>query len=143
MIPKVFSRLLKKSLKINHYSCRGRVNKTSLCLEFKKPVLKDIFLRDFDLDFDTYLCSILTNFHTSWYQNVIHTWTNLQLSAAGLFKYYAFLLTPGMKTLKNCRNMIFSALRTFLVFHLSENINGTTAKVWNPVVLLFWFWSYR
>ena len=52
-----------------------------------------------------------------------------------------FIYTRHEKV-KNCSNMIFSALRIFLVVLLSESINGTVSNDWNPAVLLLWFGSY-
>ena len=66
-----------KEIPKENISCSVRVKKTSLCLELrlkkKSQFQKITFIRDFDFDFDTYLCSFLTHFHARWYQNVIRT----------------------------------------------------------------------
>ena len=59
-----------------------------------------------------------------------HTHLNkLQLSAAGLFKFVYSFVTTRHGTVENCSNMIFSALRSFLMVLLSEGINGPVSNV--------------
>ena len=59
-----------------------------------------------------------------------HTHLNkLQLSAAGLFKFVYSFVTTRHGTVENCSNMIFSALRSFLMVLLSESINGPVSNV--------------
>ena len=54
--------------------------------------------------------------------------------------YVCPFITTWHKVIKNCNDMIFSALRIVLVVLLSESINGPLS---NLVVLLFWFGSYE
>ena len=67
-----------------------------------------------------YICSFLTHFHARWYQNIVHTQTNLQISAAGLFKYVCPFVTTGLERVKNCSHMIFSPLQIFFMILWSE-----------------------
>ena len=61
-----------------------------------------------------------------------------------LISMYVILLTPGMKGSKVIAIwLIFSALWIFLMVLWSESRNGSVSNVWNPVVLLFWFESYK
>ena len=90
-------------------------------LKKKSQLQKIMFLRDFDFYFGMYLCSFLTHFYASWSQNVIHTYTNLKLSAAGLFQYAFPFVSTWHDRVKNSSNMIFSALRTFLMVIWSES----------------------
>ena len=59
-----------------------------------------------------------------------HTHLNLQLSAAGLFKY----LCPFVTTQHE---------RVFLVVVLSESISRPVSNDWSPVSPLCWFGSYE
>ena len=59
-----------------------------------------------------------------------HTHLNkLQLSAEGFFKYVYSFVTTRHETVENCSNMIFSALWSFFMVLLSENINGPASNV--------------
>ena len=51
-------------------------------------------------------------------------------------------VTTQYEAVKNCNDMIFSALRIFLVVFLRESINGPVSNVQNLLVLLFWLGSY-
>ena len=57
------------------------------------------------------------------------------------FWHYVYpFVTTWHERIKNCSDMIFSALRIALLVLLSESTNGPLS---NPAVLLFWFGSYE
>ena len=123
-----------------------------------------MFLRDFDFDFDAYLFSFLTYLHSRWYHNVIHTSTNLQLSAADLLKCVCPFVTNRHGSVKNCSNMIFSALWTFfsglkfiwtciewleyccaplLVWIIGAASNNSHANWWSSVCLILFLCTIK
>ena len=76
-VPADFLHLLKKILKENiPFHAVSEATKLFSCLELrlkkKSQLQKIILLRNFDFDFDTYLCCFLTHFHARWYQKIIH-----------------------------------------------------------------------
>ena len=96
-------------------------------------------LRDFDFDFDTYLCSFLTHIHARWCQ------TSYTLKPAtfscSFVNYVCPFVTTRHERVKNCSIWSLVPRDFFLVDVLSESINRPVSNDRNPIVLLFWFRS--
>ena len=140
MYLQIFPHFLKKSLKktsrIMQYPCQQNCV-FKVFLNKESQFQKIIFLRDFDFDFDRYLSSFLTYFHACWYKmsyTFKPTW-NIHLQV--FFEQVCPFVTIRHERVRNCSNMIFNALRIFLMVLWSESRSGSVPNILNPVVLLF------